>query len=191
MKLLVNFFIAFILILAYADFNFVQAGNHNSGNKRLAGKTRIRSDIIDIKQKTNIVNFIGNVVVEKEDSSLLADNMTVLYYENKNKEQDTQIKRIDAKNNVKIFSEEFIASATYGYYDPVKNIFVLQKKVIVNNGSSIAGGEEFIYDLKTRKGKFVGEKNETSITGNGGDKRVVVIIGSDIKDSKSSQKNKK
>jgi len=63
--------------------------------------------------------------------------------------------------------------------------------VIVNNGTSIASGNKFIYDLVTKKGKFVGRKDETSITGNGGDKRVVVVIGDDFPDRKKEMKKSK
>lgn len=152
--------------------------------------TRIRSDIIDIKRKSQTIDFINNVVVEKDDSSLLAKKMTVLYTE-KTENTKAEIKRIDARENVKIFSEEFIASGDSGYYDPKKDIFVLEKNVIVNNGSSIASGKKFIYNIKTKKGSFIGEKDETSITGNGGDKRVVVIIGSDMRDQKQQMKKSK
>jgi len=152
--------------------------------------TRIRSDIIDIKRKSETIDFINNVVVEKDDSSLLAQKMTVLYNE-KDEGEKASIKRIEARENVKVFSEEFIASGDFGYYDPAKNIFVLEKNVIVNNGSSIASGNKFIYSLTTKKGNFVGEKNETSITGNGGDKRVVIVIGNDLQDRKKQEKKSK
>lgn len=160
----------------------------NVSNVKAQSQTRIRSDIIDIKRKSQTINFSGNVVVEKDDSILLAENMLVVYFENKDA-GDSEIKRIEARNNVKIFTEEFIASADFGYFDPSQDIFVLQKNVVVNNGSSIAGGEKFVYNLKTKKGKFVGNKNETSITGNGGDKRVVVVIGEGLKDKKVKNKN--
>jgi len=148
---------------------------------------------MDIKRKSQTITFINNVVVEKDDSSLLAQRMIVLYDEKKDgdkSEKTSSIRRIDAKDNVKIFSEEFVGSGDSGYYEPDKSIFVLEKNVIVNNGTSIASGDKFIYDTRTKKGHFVGKKNETSITGNGGDKRVVVVIGSeeDMKDSKKTKK---
>lgn len=146
-------------------------------------------------------------MVEKDDSSLLAQKMTLFYNENqKPKDKNSKfeeiknekierskasIKRIEARENVKIFSEEFIASGDFGYYDPQKNIFVLQKNVIVNNGTSIASGQEFIYNLVTKKGNFVGAKDETLIRGNGGDKRVVVVIGDDLQDEKNQRKQSK
>jgi lipopolysaccharide export system protein LptA len=171
------------------------------------GQTKIRSDIIDIKRKSQTVNFINNVVVEKDDSSLLAQKMVLFYSEDKKpkdknskfeeiKSEKTEnpkasIKRIEARENVKIFSEEFVASGDFGYFDPQKNIFVLQQNVIVNNGTSIASGGKFIYNLTTKKGNFVGNKNNSSIKKNGGDKRVVVVIGDDLQDKKTEEKNKK
>jgi lipopolysaccharide export system protein LptA len=132
------------------------------------------------------------VTVEKDDSSLLANKMTVLYEEkSQSNSQKSSIKKIIAQDNVKIFSEDFVASGDSGYYEPSKNIFVLEKNVIVNNGTSIASGNKFIYDLVTKKGKFVGRKDETSITGNGGDKRVVVVIGDDFPDRKKEIKKSK
>jgi lipopolysaccharide transport protein LptA len=146
--------------------------------------TRIRSDVIDVKRKSQQINFLKNVVVEKDDSSLLAEKMTVLYYEKKNDSQKSKIKKIEAHENVKIFSEEFVGSGDYGFYDPEKNIFVLERNVVVNNGTSIASGDKFLYDLITKKGRFLGKKDETSITGSGSDKRVMVILGSDAKEIK-------
>ena len=171
------------------------------------GQTKIRSDIIDIKRKSQTVSFINNVVVEKDDSSLLAKKM-VLFYNEDRKPRDKNskleeiknekiekpkisIKIIEARENVKIFSEEFVASGDFGYFDPQKNIFVLQQNVIVNNGTSIASGDKFIYNLTTKKGNFVGNKDKSSIKKNDGDNRVVVVIGEDLQDKKTEEKNKK
>ena len=40
---------------------------------------------MDIKRKNQTIDFFGNVIVEKEDSSMLADKMTVFYEEKDNK----------------------------------------------------------------------------------------------------------
>ena len=112
------------------------------------------------------------------------------------KKQSSSIKRIDAKENVKIFSEEFIATGDMGYYDPSANIFVLEKNVMVNNGISIASGNKFIYDITTKKGNFVGFKDEMAINnkkeieGYEKDKRVVVVIGNDVQDQQKPKKSK-
>ncbi len=130
-------------------------------------------------------------MVEKDDSSLLAQKMIVTYEEKTSSDKNGQkIKRIEADNNVKIFTEEFIGSGDIGYYEPNNNLFVLEKNVVINNGTSIASGEKFIYNLKTKKGNFVGKKDETSIVGNGGDKRVIVVIGDDLKEARKKSPKK-
>jgi lipopolysaccharide transport protein LptA len=186
-------FLFLFLFLGSVSFSYQAESKSKTSNKEKEAPTKIRSDIIDIKRKSQTVDFFGHVIVEKEDSSLLADKMTVFYEEkkagkaNSAKTDVSSIKRIDAKENVKIFSEEFIATGDSGYYNPKENIFVLEKNVIVNNGISIASGNKFIYHIETKKGNFVGRKNEAVI---GGDKRVTVVIGDDIQDQKDSKKSK-
>lgn len=217
-------FLFLFLFLGIALVPYQQAKSESGKSKTASSKktkeapTKIRSDIMDIKRKSQTIDFLGHVVVEKEDSSMLANKMTVLYEEesekkpkkldsievetslakketNLVKKQNSSIKRIDAKENVKIFSEEFIASGDTGYYDPSANIFVLEKNVMVNNGISIASGNKFIYDITTKKGNFVGYKNEIAankveIEGYEKDKRVVVVIGNDVQDQQKPKKSK-
>lgn len=186
--------------------DFLLAANVNqaiAANKSKAETaTRIRSDIIDIKRKSRIVKFINNVVVEKDDSSLLAKEMIVIYDEEESSgnpksdaSEGASIKRIDASGNVKIFSEDFIASGDYGHYDPKRDVFVLEENVLVNNGTSIASGNKFIYYTKTKQSHFVGVNNETPISGENnakksGDNRVTVIIGNELMDQKNPEKSK-
>ncbi len=188
---LTKFFMVFFLsvLIVFIGENALGASKKNEAKFGGKSHTRIRSDIIDIKRKSQTINFIGNVVVEKDDSSLLAEKMLVIYSEESEAngvKKSSEIKKIEAQDNVKIFSEEFVASSDYGYFDPKKNIFVLQKNVIVNNGSSIAAGDHFIYSIASKKGKFIGDKKETTEIDSSRDKRVVVIIG-ETSDEKSKK----
>ena len=89
------------------------------------------------------------------------------------------IKRIEAKDNVKIFNDEFLATGKSGFYDPKADNFILEEDVVINQGTSVATGEKFIYNLTTKKGNLVGQKND----------RVIVIINdADVKESKSKKK---
>ena len=184
----VRFFLLLIISIILS-FTNLHAATKTNNKIRAQDQTRIRSDIIDIKRKSQSVTFLNNVVVEKQDSSLLAQKMIVLYNETGAKKG--QIKKIEAFDNVKIFSEDFIASGEYGYYDPVGLFFVLERKVIVNNGTSIGSGDKFIYNIKTKKGNFVGKRDETSLIKAKSDKRVTVIIGNDINEQKRYYNNKK
>ena len=158
-------------------------------------QTRIRSDIIDIKQKSQKIDFIGNVVVERDDASLLANKMEVFYNDKNAVKNNSNIKEIKAFGDVKMFNDEFVASSDLANFYPDKNIFVLEKNVIVNNGTSILTGDKFIYDLKTKKGDFAGQKianNSEKNNKKNGDDRVTIIIGDDIKEqNKYFKKNDK
>ena len=162
-------------------------------------QTRIRSDIIDIKQKSQKIDFIGNVVVERDDTSLLSNKMEVFYIDKKNDKIETKnnsnIKEIKAFGDVKMFNDEFVASSDLANFFPDKNIFTLEKNVIVNNGTSILTGDKFIYDVKTKKGNFIGQKisnNSEKNNNKNGDDRVTIIIGDDIKEqNKYFKKNDK
>ena len=155
--------------------------------------TKITANFIDIKRKSEMVNLIGNVTVEKEDLSIKADNMVVYYYENKgDQDQGDKIKRIEAIDNVKIFNGDITATGKYGFYNPDQNNLILEKNVIFNNGTSVAKGQKFIYDLKTKKGNLVGKK-DSSTTNKASDSegRVVVIIDDNDFKKPNPNSNKK
>jgi lipopolysaccharide transport protein LptA len=169
----------------------IDANAQKNSRKAKNMQTRIRSDIIDIKQKSQKIDFIGNVVVERDDTSLLSNKMEVFYIDKKNDKIETKnnsnIKEIKAFGDVKMFNDEFVASSDLANFYPDKNIFILEKNVIVNNGTSILTGDKFIYDLKTKKGNFVGKKINNNAEKNNAknvDDRVIVIIGDDIKEQK-------
>ncbi len=177
----------------------VELKENASAKSPKTSPTKIRSDIIDIKRKSEQVNFIGNVVVEKDDSSFLSNKMTILYVEKKDKKSKKQnseeitkedtnksvIKRVYTNEKVRIFSDEFTAVGDKGYYDPEQDVFVLEKNVMVNNGVSVARGDKFIHHIATKKSYFVGDQKEHPV---GFDKRVTVILGDDAKEFKKSKK---
>jgi lipopolysaccharide transport protein LptA len=182
------FFISILIICLLVNLD---ASAQKNPRKVKNYQTRIRSDIIDIKQKSQKIDFIGNVVVEREDTSLLANKMEVFYLDkvsNKNaSKNNSNIKEIKAFGNVKMFNDEFVASSDLANFYPDKNIFILEKNVIVNNGTSILNGDKFIYDLKTKKGNFIGQRTNNVIDKNNAksvDDRVTVIIGDDIQEQK-------
>lgn len=175
--------------------------NHSKSNVII---TKIKSDFIDIRRKSETIDFLNNVVVEREDTSFLADKMTAYYYENTGESaNNTQsgddssghsksIKEIDAWGNVKIFNQEFTAIGDSGIYDPSSGTFTLIDNVVFNNGTSVAKGQKFVYNLNTKKGYLFGIKDEQGAS-TAQDQRVVVVIGDDIgkDDSFGAKKNNK
>lgn len=171
----------------------IESGLVNKKNNKnfSSTPTKIRSEKITITKKNQLIEFSDNVIVEKEDSSLLADRMIVVYEEKKSNDfnnKSTKINKIEAFDHVKIFTDDSTATGDKGYFDPNENIFVLEKNVIVNNGTSIASGEKFIYNLTSKKGYFIGKQNQTNKQKDQDD-RVTVIITDSTKDLKKTKTN--
>lgn len=171
----------------------IESGLVNKKNNKnfSSTPTKIRSEKITITRKNQLIEFSDNVIVEKEDSSLLADRMIVVYEEKKSNDfnnKSTKINKIEAFDHVKIFTDDSTATGDKGYFDPNENIFVLEKNVMVNNGTSIASGEKFIYNLTSKKGYFIGKQNQTNKQKDQDD-RVTVIITDSTKDLKKTKTN--
>jgi len=169
--------------------------------------TRITADIIDIKRKSETMEFIGNVVVKKGADNMMSEHMTVFYDEDDNSKNNdssaestsqqtkkSSIKRIESDQHVKIFNANLVATGDSGYYDPRTEFFVLENNVVVNNGSSIGKGDKFIYNLKTQKGNFVGKEKQEVVAerkNNNKDNRIIFVISNDdLKNNKKGSKDK-
>ena len=95
---LILFYYLFVILFLFAS-NKSWAENTAKNQKPII----IRSDFITIKQKSQQVKFLQNVVVEQDDSSLLANEMVVDYLENNNKKREINL--ITANKNVKLFNQ--------------------------------------------------------------------------------------
>jgi len=223
-----------LLIIFTVFFAILFNGKSSFAAQKLVSKksasntiiTKIKSKFIDIKRQDEVVYLYGNVIVERQDLSVLADKMMVFYYETakdkqvkkipdeeipdeenikeipnetveKTAAETSGIKKIEAKDNVKIFNDEFVATGKFGVFDPKKNNFTLENDVVLNKGGSVATGQKFVYNLTTKKGDLTGQKviknsmvnQEDPEKNTIQDGRVIVIINdADVKKSQSNDK---
>jgi lipopolysaccharide transport protein LptA len=132
----------------------------------LAEKTSIKTDItsekiIMVKNK-NFIEFQDNVILTREDISFLSNKMQVFTSEISEKDKKMEIKIIKAKDKVKIFNQEFIATGNSGIYDVKKGIFNIFGNVILNEGTKIAYGDKFTYNIANRKGFLSSDNKENN-----------------------------
>ena len=176
------------ILLCLLDFKQVLAKN-TQNQKSPEKPIIIRSDFITIKQKSQQVKFLQNVIVEQDDNSLFANEMVVDYLENTNNKREIHL--ITANKNVKLFNKNITATSDFGIYDPKKQLITLQNNVLVNDGKSIIAGNKFIYDLTTKTGKFSNQKpltkSKTNTPEEPLDNRVTVIIGDNPQESYQKQ----
>ncbi len=162
--------ITFILSATfYNKTSFSNIQNNNS-------QTKIKAQIINVKRNSNKIEFSQNAILENDDTSILADKIIVFYDEDKDNET-TSIKEAIAIDNVKIFNQEFVATGDNGLYNTKEESFTIKDNVIFNNGTSIAKGEKFIYNVKSKRGFLVGNAQNASKLKS--DSRVIVIINED------------
>lgn len=186
-----------VIIFLLVNFISLKSTTTHAEDFNQKSPIRIRSDIIDIKQKTHKIDFLNNVIIESEDSSLLSKKLT-LFYRPKNPAGDQNmskvnsssflIKEIKAYGDVKLFNRDIVASSDLGTFYPDKNSVILEKNVIVNNGTSVLTGDKFFYNTKTKKGDFIGAVKKTK-QNNNNDDRVTVILGNDLKEINKKNNN--
>ncbi len=184
-KLITTKLILFCYLFVVLFLFIVTKKSLAENTKQQAKQTVIRSEFITIKQKSQQIKFLQNVVVEQDDNSLLADEMVVDYLENAKKKREVHL--ITAHKNVKLFNQNITATSDVGIYDPKKKLITLKNNVLVNDGKSIVAGNQFIYDLVSKTGKFSNQnsapKNNSLKRDEPLDKRVTVIIGDNPQES--------
>ncbi len=167
-------FFRFIIIFLISYFSYSKISFSNIQNNN--APTKIKAEIIKVIRNSGEIEFINNAIIENADTSILADKIIVFYNEkgdNNSSNNKTSIKEAKAMGNIKIFNDEFVATGDNGFYKPEDESFVITDNVIFNDGTSIAKGERFVYNLAKRKGLLLGAKDEVENVKNN---RVIVII---------------
>lgn len=165
------------MILRFIILSFFLINNSYAADNLV--KTNIKSEIIKVIKDKNIIEFKKNVILTRDDLSFLSDKMTVFTNE-KSTINNNSIEFIKAKGNVKIFNEEFVATGNSGFYDVKNNIFKIFGNVILNEGTKIAYGEEFTYDINSANG-FLSSNN---VNDSDNKTRSTIIINEDLNNLK-------
>ena len=164
------------LILTVLFTLFIMSGNLVASDQK-AKKinepvTVARAKIINVEKDSGIIELLKDVVVERADTSFLANKMLVYYDENESRQSALQ--KIMAYDNVKVFNQEFVVTGNRGSYDPDSGNFTVTDNVVFNSGTSVASGHSFVYSIKTGKGYL--EKEQENDEKNTKDRRVILII---------------
>ena len=142
-----NIFFIF-LILLYSSSSF-------------ANKINIISDKLEIVRSKNVSIFSGKVYALEDNMKIWSDELILT----SSKDEKT-IKRINAKDNVKILREQLSIIGDEAVYDPLKNELTVIGEVKVSENDNIILCDEIIIDLE----------NSSSIMKSEPTKRVEAII---------------
>ena len=142
-----NIFFIF-LILLYSTSSF-------------ANKVKIISDKLEIVRSKNVSIFSGKVYALEDNMKIWSDELILT----SSKDEKT-IKRINAKDNVKILREQLSIIGDEAVYDPLKNELTVIGEVKVSENDNIILCDEIIIDLE----------NSSSIMKSESARRVEAII---------------
>lgn len=143
----------------------------------------ITADALEVLQEENRAIFSGHVVAVQGDLRLTANNMTVYYNPDANKEKkskgqkDNAIDKIDALGNVLLATPEETASGKHGVYDVQKQNIRLTGDVKLTRGENILEGDALVYSFATGKSKITSAAaSAKSGSGKRGSKRVRALF---------------
>lgn len=107
----------------------------------------IVADSLEVRQNERRAIFKGNVDATQGERSLRADELQVLYGEERGGGQ--QIRRIDAIGRVIVSEPGQTAQGDRGSYDPVAGKIVLDGNVVLTRGDDVVRGGQLEMDLAT------------------------------------------
>ncbi len=122
-------------------------------NPATASDLNVVSDKMIAEQSKSMVEFIGHVMVTREDSILLADSVKVFFNPLKTKEQNqNSVKEIVATGNVEYTAGERKAFADKAVYTAKNEILVLTGKApkMLTGKSYVTGKKITLFRLEER-----------------------------------------
>ena len=126
---------------------------------------QIDAATLEVRDKIKVATFSGNVVVVQGDTTLKCPTLVVFYGQEigiggapsgtaaaktpliPNNAQN--IRRIEAKGGVTVFSKDQNASGDFGVYDLQSKTITLTGNVVVSQGQSVVHGERVVVDTVT------------------------------------------
>ncbi|MCK5686449.1 hypothetical protein KAJ27_20100 [bacterium] len=110
----------------------------------------IVSDKMIAQKDSSMVEFLGNVKVTQQDSTILADSIKIYPIDDKTKDEtqaDTNIKKIISTGNVEYISEDRKAFADKAVYTTIDDILILTGKSpkLITGSSFVTGKKITLY----------------------------------------------
>lgn len=115
---------------------------------------------IEIFDADNQAVFSGAVVIRQGRLTLNADRVKVLYARPASG-GDPEIRRLDARGNVKLLSPSETATATTGLYDVSNKLITMVGNVRLDRGGSVLNGQRVVFNLVTGQTSFDGRAGAT------------------------------
>jgi lipopolysaccharide export system protein LptA len=121
----------------------------------------IESKTLEVRDKDKMATFLGNVKLVQGDTTMYCQTLVVFYDQGAGGAAaagpttqaggtgNQQIKRIEAKGNVKVTQKDQVATGDSGVYDTAANKVTLNGNVVITQGPQVVKGDQLWVDLET------------------------------------------
>jgi len=124
----------------------------------------ISADAMEVEQEAQRAIFLGAVDVEQGDLLLKADRL-VVYYRDKQAEEDNAIYKIEVEGNVRFATPNETAQGNSGVYNVDEGTIRLVGNVVLTSGQSVIRGSEAVVNLETGKSEVLSETDGGRVEG--------------------------
>jgi lipopolysaccharide export system protein LptA len=132
---------------------------------------QIESSTLEVRDKIKQATFSGDVQVVQGDTTMKCQSLVVFYGEQAGASAGTpaataaksspadpngmqNIRKIEARGGVTVFTKDQNASGDFGVYDLKTKTITLTGNVVVSQGPNVIHGEQVIVDTVTGKARF-------------------------------------
>ncbi len=118
---------------------------------------QIEATTLEVRDKTGVATFSGNVKVVQGDTTLRCNSL-VVHYDAQNRDGGAkaatpgpggsqQISRLEARGSVVVTQKDQTATGDLGLFDMRANTVTLSGNVVVSQGKNVMRGERLVVDL--------------------------------------------
>ncbi len=127
----------------------------------------IEAQALEVLQQEKKAIFSGQVRAKQGNVNLKADKMTVFYSDKTEKSAgaNNAITKIEVAGNVLLSTPQESASGSYGVYDTVRNLIVLEGNVVLTKDRNILKGNRLDFDIDKGHSKLDGGVSATGQSG--------------------------
>jgi lipopolysaccharide export system protein LptA len=151
------FFFSLAPLTAFAQSQFKPAVTLGQGS----GPIKIEADSLEVHDRDKTATFSGNVVVRRDDVTIRAARMNVIYSgtptsQNASASSGDQVKRIEMSGRVLFVQKDQQGSGDTAVYDKVNEIMTMNGNVVLTQGQNVAKGQKLIVNMRNGQAHLEG-----------------------------------
>ncbi len=150
--------LAFLPGAALAQSEFKPATTFTQGS----GPIKIEADELEVHDKDKTATFSGNVVVTRNDTTIHAAKMKVVYAGGNSPgaagmpTAEQQVKRIEMAGGVTFTQKDQQGSGDTAVYEKAAEMLVMSGNVVLTQGQNVAKGQKLVVNMQTGQAHLEG-----------------------------------